>query len=123
MSDLESVERKLYTPGAIDTPAPSFLRRIFSRPADVKSTWEEESDFEQNPAPMKKRHHSFFILLGALLVLLGAAAIAAIFYIGLQRQNLTVTFLVKDRIESGERLTYQISYKNEGNQINSAAVS
>ena len=117
MSDLESVERKLYTPGAVGTPAPSFLRRIFSRPADVKMVWGDESELGQSPVPMKKRHRSFFILLGALLVLLGAAAIAAIFYIGLQRQNLTVALLVKDRIESGERLTYQIAYKNEGNQI------
>ena len=120
MSDLEDISRKLYTPDGVPAPKPTFLGKPLARPEEMKRVWGEAEETrvlsEASPPTMKKRRRFRFGLLALGIFSLGSIAVASIFLLGFQRDNLTLRVLVKDRVESGERVVYQVFYKNDGNQ-------
>ncbi|MBI2097107.1 MAG: hypothetical protein HYT40_03105 [Candidatus Sungbacteria bacterium] len=116
MSDLEDVKRKLYTPGGIPEPKPTFLGKPASRADEVRRVWADIAQTKEEPPRMKKARRFRFGLLALALFILGMAAVAGVFLIGFQRDNLSLQVLAKDRVESGERVVYQIFYKNTGSE-------
>ena len=118
MSDLDDVKRRLYTPGGVKEPQPEFFDKSQKKVEEVKRAWGDISETEKKEAPMimkkKRRWRVGLIALG--LFLLGALAILGIFFVGFQKDTLTVSLLTKDRVESGERVMYQVLYKNTGSQ-------
>src|SRR3989344_818554 len=118
MSELEDLKRRLYTSGGVEKPKPAFFEKPAPKPEEVKKAWGEISEIEERELPMaaKKKNRWRLGLLAVALFLLGGLAILGIFYFGFQQESLAITLLAKERAESGERITYQIFYKNNGAQ-------
>lgn len=117
MGKLEDVERELYKPGAIPRIIPRFFRNLKKENEEPKKIWPEASrdEFSQELAMKKKSLFRFSVIAFSIFVV-GALALGSVFLFGFQKQNVTLTILAKDRVESGEKVTYQIFYKNSGRE-------
>ena len=108
MSTLDDIQRKLYQPGYKNTenqPGP-----LESSPGgDLPHTW---SDIPEKPKTPHKI--TFFVKIALGIFILGGIAALAALYFGFNKQDLTVAIFAKEEIESGEKVTYGVTYKNNG---------
>ncbi|MBI2054764.1 MAG: hypothetical protein HYT39_01550 [Candidatus Sungbacteria bacterium] len=116
MSKLEDARHSLYEPGQTPEIEPKFFGRPKIGDTETKKSWEEiQRNTAAEPSPSHAPRKSFrFGMIAAAVFLVGILAVIGVFFFGFQKQDLTIRIFVKDEIESGEKTTYQVSYKNQG---------
>lgn len=113
MGKLEDLKHSLYDPERPREVSPKFFNAPKSRAEEVEHSWERAKTAEAGGGGMGGNSRWMrFGLFSFLLFLLGAGLVGAVFYFGFQKDDLELSVLAKDRAESGEKVTYQIFYKN-----------
>lgn len=113
MGKLEDLKRSLYDPERPREVSPKFFNAPKSRVEEIEHSWERIKTAEAGGGGEggSKRWMRFGVF-SFFLFLVGAGLVGAVFYFGFQKDDLELSLLVKDRAESGEKVTYQIFYKN-----------
>lgn len=115
MGKLEDLNRGLYQPDFERRAAPSPIPGRKIPQPEANPAWREEP--RPNPplpaSPVSKRHYG---LIAAAIFILGAALAVGTFYFGFKKQDLVLTIHAKEQIESGEKVSYEVSYKNQGSK-------
>ncbi|MBI3627757.1 MAG: DUF11 domain-containing protein [Candidatus Sungbacteria bacterium] len=114
MGKLDDIRRDLYKNEPERAKDPRFFEVIKSKPEEIKTAWGEVEEAEKIEAPAREKRRRFLRLsvLATLIFAIGVLAVVLLFFYGFARHDLSMALIVKDRIESGERVTYTLSYQN-----------
>lgn len=114
MGKLDDLRRSLYDPERPREISPKFFTAPKTRSEEIEHSWEKIKAAEVGGGEGGPRHAPWrrFALISLVIFLIGAGVLAAVFYFGFQKDDLELSLLAKDRAESGEKVTYQIFYKN-----------
>lgn len=113
MGKLEDLKRSLYDPERPREVSPKFFNAPKTRSEEIEHSWEKIKTAETGGgAGGGGRRWLRYGTFAFFLFLLGAGLVGAVFFFGFQKDDLELSLLAKDRAESGEKVTYQIFYKN-----------
>lgn len=114
MGKLEDLKRSLYDPERPREISPKFFNAPKTRSEEIEHSWERIKTAEAGEGSEGGNSNRWmrFGLFSFLFFCLGAGLVGAVFYFGFQKDDLELSILAKDRAESGEKVTYQIFYKN-----------
>lgn len=110
MGKLDDLSRKLYQP---DYSGKSPLVQAPSGHAvsNAPTAWTETA-----VSPEHSWRSSRYLKAALGVFLLGAIGLITVLYFGLKEQDLTLSVRAKEQAESGEKITYEITYRNRGSQ-------